>query len=307
MQNLELKHLRVLAAIYQTQSITQTAAHLGLSQPSISVALATLRKYFNDQLFVRTANGMKPTPHTEQLMKSLDGVLDQLDAALGSEVKFDPAQSDRIFRICMVDLATVVILPPLLEYFQTHAPHVALEVMPLSDNSSAMLENGEADVAIGVSPPLETGFYQKRLYEETLICIARTGHPRVRDRMTADEYLAERHIIISPPGTSHWLLEKALNEQGMKRRVGSRMQSYLGVADVIATTDLIATVPRNLANHFTATGRIRIAEAPPGFPSYVMRQYWHERYQRAPYNIWLRNVITHLFAGDSGGPAAHPY
>src|SRR5690606_28592688 len=130
-----------------------------------------------------------------------------------------------VFRICMVDLATVVILPRLLRYFESHAPSIVLEVLPLSDKTSIMLENGEADVAIGVSPPLEVGFYQKRLYEEHLICIARAGHPRVRNKLTVKEYLAERHIIVSPPGSSHWILEKALNEAGMQRKVATRIQS----------------------------------------------------------------------------------
>jgi len=295
MSKIDLKHLRTLVVLYQTQSVTKTAEQLGLSQPSISVVLTTLRRHFNDALFVRTARGMKPTPHADHLMKSLGVALDVIDETLGREVHFDPTQSTRVFRVCMVDLATVVILPRLLQYFESHAPSTVLEVLPLSSKTSIMLENGETDIAIGVSPPLEVGFYQKRLYQEHLVCIARKDHPRVRNKLTAKEYLAERHIIISPPGTSHWVLEKSLSEAGMQRKVAARTQSYLGVANVVATTDLIATVPRKLEEYFVANGPIQILEAPPGLPSYVMRQYWHERYLRDRHNIWLRGVISDLF------------
>jgi DNA-binding transcriptional LysR family regulator len=296
MTNIDLKHLRILTSIFQTQSITRTAASLGVSQPSISVALAHLRRYFDDPLFVRTTTGMKPTPHAEHLMKSLGEAIDRLDLALGLEVRFDPQHSDRLFRICMVDVGTVIVLPRLLAHIRSHAPNVQLEVLPFSERTPAMLETGEADLAIGVSPQMEAGFYQQRLYQENLVCIARADHPRLTDKITQEDYVAERHVIVSPPGSSHLVLEKALAEHGIRRKVGLRMPSYLGVGNVIATTDFIATVPRRLGEHFANGNAVRTFPAPARLPSYIVRQHWHERYHRNPHSIWLRGITSQLLS-----------
>ncbi|MES2536313.1 MAG: LysR family transcriptional regulator [Pseudomonadota bacterium] len=296
MVNIDLKHLRILKSIHQTQSLTRTAASLGMSQPSISVGLAHLRRYFGDPLFVRTTAGMKPTPHAEHLMKSLGEAMDRLDLALGLEVRFDPARSDRLFQICMADVGTLVVLPKLLAHIKVHAPNVQLEVILFSDRTPLMLETGEADLAIGVSPQLEAGFYQQRLYQENLVCVARADHPRIRDKITQEDYLAERHVIVSPPGSSHWVLEKALAERGMERKVGLRLPSFLALGSVIATTDFIATVPRRLGEHFAAGNAVRTFAAPARLPSYIVRQHWHERYHRNPHNIWLRGIAAEVLS-----------
>lgn len=296
MQSIELRHIRIFIAIYRTRGITQAALRLGLSQPAISIGLGMLRKRFNDALFVRTGSGMMPTPYADHLMHSLESPMLQLDEALGNLETFKPDTSERVFRVSMVDLATVVILPRLLQYLEANSPSVTLEVFPLTSATSAQLEEGQVDVAFGVSPPLQAGFYQKRLYQESLVCIARADHPRVRSDLSLDDYLNEKHMVISPPGSSHWLLEKWLSERRLQRKVGCRVQSFVGVANVVAETEMIATVPKNLGNYFSQVGRIRVVNGPAELPHHVMSLYWHERYQKDQSVLWLRNVIFTLFS-----------
>ena len=69
---LDVKLLRLLDQLYLTRSVTRSAEALGQSQPTVSIWLARLRRQFNDPLFVRTAEGMLPTPRTDALLSGID-------------------------------------------------------------------------------------------------------------------------------------------------------------------------------------------------------------------------------------------
>ena len=69
--DIDLRLLRLLDALYATRSVTRTAERMELSQPTVSIGLARLRKMLSDPLFVRTSEGMQPTPRTEDLMPSV--------------------------------------------------------------------------------------------------------------------------------------------------------------------------------------------------------------------------------------------
>jgi DNA-binding transcriptional LysR family regulator len=69
---------------------------------------------------------------------------------------------------------------------------------------------------------------------------------------------------------------------------------FLSVAPLIANTDLIATVPRNLATTFVNSWKLRMVEPPVEFPMFDVTQYWHQRYDQDPGNIWLREVLESI-------------
>ena len=65
---LDPKSLRLLDLLYSTKSVTRAAERLGQSQPTVSIWLARLRRDLGDPLFVRTPEGMLPTPRIDALM-----------------------------------------------------------------------------------------------------------------------------------------------------------------------------------------------------------------------------------------------
>src|SRR5690349_4176357 len=102
--NVDLKVLTIVAELFRTRSVSQTAENLALSQSTVSMHLATLRKHFNDPLFVKTSNGMEPTPHMTELMEPIEKSKELLQAVLEHHVVFNPATSDRMFRLCSTDI-----------------------------------------------------------------------------------------------------------------------------------------------------------------------------------------------------------
>jgi DNA-binding transcriptional LysR family regulator len=297
MPRIELKHLSILAEIHKTQSVTKAAANLGLSQPSISVGLARLRQHFGDPLFVRTSAGMKPTPRAEQLVKPLGEALRLIDQTRGGQVRFDPADSDRTFKICMADVGHMTVLPSLAKHLAGSALSIRLDIMALSPETPHLLESGAADLAIGVPSRLRAGFYQQRLFREDFVCLVRTQHPRIQDRLTLKQFLSEEHIALDAPWSSPWIIERFLEARKLRRKIAMRVPSFLGLAKLIAVTDLVVIVPRRAGNDFSSTEKVKALPSPVNFPSYLVRQYWHTRYHHDPRNKWIRSVIQQVFPG----------
>src|SRR5580765_3022917 len=105
LQRFDLNLLTVFDAILRTRSVTMASAQVGLTQSATSNALNRLRQVFDDPLFVRTAgSGMAPTPRAEQLAAPIREALDRIRSTLDLRQVFDPATSDRTFRLFMTDV-----------------------------------------------------------------------------------------------------------------------------------------------------------------------------------------------------------
>lgn len=197
---LDIKLLRLLDQLYTTHSVTRSAQALGQSQPTVSIWLAKLRQQLGDPLFVRTAQGMLPTPRTEALMVTVREVLDGIKRLSQASATFDPATAQRRFSIAMTDASHITLLPRLLAHVRALAPGVSLEASRIDDGLAVALQTGKADLALGFLPGLDAGFYQQALYAQDWVCLANAQHPRVIDAKSPhwglDAYQAESHISI---------------------------------------------------------------------------------------------------------------
>jgi DNA-binding transcriptional LysR family regulator len=293
--DIDLKLLSILEEIYRTKSVSQAADNLQLSQPTVSIGLAKLRKFFNDSLFVRTSTGMEPTPRMQSLHPPLSQALSQLKTALRDQVEFDPSTSVRSFRLCVTDISQIVLVPRLLEYLGSIAPTVAVDIIDIGPDTGRLLETGDADLAIGFLPQLEAGFYQQTLFGQRYVCMVRKDHPRIDGKPTVKQFEREAHVQVLTSGTGHTIIDKVLEQRGVTRRIALRVPNFLGIALIVASTDLIVTVPTRLAEAVSGTASIRIVEPPVAFPSYDVKQHWHERYHLDPRSQWLRKVVARLF------------
>ncbi len=294
MDSIDIRLLMVFDAIYKTRSVTAAAEVLDLGQPAVSVALAKLRHHFGNPLFVRTSNGMEPTPFSEGLVQPVREVLGALEKVLGHRGEFEPARAERCFRICMTDISQLVLLPRLWKVLRESAPGVRIEIIPMSSDTARLLESGEADLAVGFVPQLEAGFHQQSLFVQNFVCMVGQGHPRIADTLSLARFEAEDHAVISSSGAAPSMLEREIARQGITRRVALKIPSVLGAAFVIEHTDLLLTVPRRLGDVLQGRGAFRFLPLPFPLPEYEVKQHWHERYHHDEGNRWLRRLIAHL-------------
>jgi DNA-binding transcriptional LysR family regulator len=300
MASLDLEWVAVFDEIYKTSNVSRAAERLDITQGAASTALNRLRAYFDDPLFSRTPRGMMPTPRAEALYPVLRGVREGLEQARTGRSTFVPAQAERSFRICMTDISEIVLVPILMNHLRVVAPRVSVEVEKISPESPRRLEDGEVDLAVGFMPQLEAGFYQQVLFSQRFVCVASQTHPRIGQRFTKAAFGREQHVLVSASGTGHAIIDKTLARAGVARRVALRVQNFLGVAGIVAATELIATVPSHYATVMQSRESIRILPMPHALPSYEVKQHWHARFHTDPGNAWLRRTMAELVKPESG-------
>ena len=285
--------------IYQTQSVTRAAEKLDLSQPTVSVWLAKLRRAFGDPLFVRTAGGMKPTPRAEMLIGPAREALALLRGLSGT-ASFDASTARRVFRLCMTDASHITLLPRLLAHMRAIAPGVGLAVAPIDASTARVLEAGEADLALGFVAGLESGFYEQALYKQDFVCLVSARHPRLRETLPLRNYREEAHVAVLS-STSYPMINAAMKRQKIARRVHLELPGFLGLAAIVSSTDLVATVPRTIGEALARNGELRVLPCPVKLTTFSVKQYWHGRYHHDPGHRWLRARCAELFAQRAVG------
>ena len=293
--NIDLKLLAIVNELHRTRSVSHAAENLQLSQSTISMSLAKLRRHFNDPLFVRTSTGMEPTPHALEVLTLLSQAEGLIQSALDHHVNFDPAKSDRVFHLCSTDIAQLTLLPTLMKRLRQIAPSIQVDLLNMSDSIPRLLESGEVDLAVGYIPPMGAGFYQQRLFRDRFVCAVRAGHPRVKTELTLELFERETHLTVVTSGTGHSILERTLATKKIRRKVGLRVPSFLGLAPILTSTDYLAVLPEQLGTFFASTGKIRLMPLPFPIAPYFILQHWHERYNHDRANIWFRGLLAELF------------
>lgn len=294
-KNFDLNLLRVFAAVYEQRSVSLAAQAVGLSQPAMSNALLRLRRACNDRLFVRTRLGMEPTALADRLAGPMREALETIEVALGSSLGFDPASSDRKFRLLMSDVGEAVILPRLIDVLARQAPEITLDALRLNHEAYAdALASGEADLAIGNLQFLKQGHYQQRLFTDRYFCVVRKGHPLTDGGADLEAYLAARHIATAA-GNADTLVDAALSRQHMRRKIALSVTHYHVAATVAAHTDLMVALPEHA---IPITDALHVMPLPLEVPAAIVRQFWHRRFHDDPANRWLRTRIAALKLSD---------
>jgi DNA-binding transcriptional LysR family regulator len=247
LHELDLNLLVVFTRVLTERRVSKVAESLGVSQPAVSNSLAKLRRHFGDELFLRTANGMEPTPFAEQLAESVNHALSMIHSGINQRSSFEPASAQRAVTIGMTDIGEIYFLPALIERLHREAPGVTLStVRNTAVNLRDELESGKVDLALGLLPQLKAGFFQRRLFMQRYVCLLRRGHRLDKRRVSVAEFAAAEHLVVVSAGTGHGKVDELLERSGVRRHVRLTVPHYVGVGHILSSTDLIATVPERL-------------------------------------------------------------
>ena len=295
-KGLDLNLLVVFDAIMRRGNVSRAAADLGLTQPTISNSLKRLRVSLGDPLFVRESHGVAPTPFAERLTPFVRSALDAVSEGLEQTRQFEPATVRRTFNIIMTDIAEAIILPRVLQLCRDSAPGISIRALNLSiDDTPDALKSGDADIAIGFLPDFSGQFYQRFLFDTDYVCIAAADNPIAKGRFTLEKYLAARHAIPEAQGTGHFVVQQTLARQGIELRVGARVPHFLSIPFVVASSDLIATIPSAFGVTFGAEPRLKQMRHPIDLPKVEIKLLWHERFHADAASRWLRDQLVTVF------------
>lgn len=293
----DLNLLSVVLAIAEERSVSRAAERLGWSQPKVSIALAKLRAALDDPLFIRGSHGMSPTPRALALLVPTRDILARVKNEVLTGAVFDPWTTTRKFTFALSDIGEMTFLPKLLAYLQAHAPNATVRSVTLPPDEIAIgLENGDIDLAAGYFPDLKgRNFFQQRLFTHSFISLLNARHPIKGKRMSMEDFLHIGHAVISAEGRSQEIFEQLLAKHRIERRVVLSTPHFMSIPFIIASTDLLVTVPYAVGESFAKIASIRLIEPPLDIPKFDLKQHWHRKYNKDEANMWIRSVLVKLF------------
>ena len=287
----DLNLLVVFETILRERSVTKAGGKLGLSQPAVSHALNRLRWLMKDQLFIRTPEGMAPTPRAEELAQPVRRAINELMTALQPE-SFVPERAERRFAIAVNNYAAVVLTGRIAARCTALAPGVRLGLRPSGTlNLPELLDRGELDLAIAAVTAPAGRFGATTIVEDRYVAVMRRGHPVTSKKLTMAAFAKAPHLIISSSGEDLSFVDAALRGAGHERNVALEAP-YLSSGAILTQSDMIAVLGRQIAQEFRRAYPIEILELPFKSPKLRSTMLWNRRFDDQPAHRWLRETIA---------------
>ena len=306
LRSIDLNLLTVFEAIYKLGTVSGAADHLVLSQSATSHALSRLREACSDDLFVRTREGLSPTPVAKEMYPAIKQALDALRATLAEASGFDPCTSQRRFRISIPHPMGPFYLLALRAAVAAAAPSVVLTFdtvsRPLGLEES--LSDGVVDVAIDWLPVELDPFINRKLFDDRLVLLARRGHPAVGVGVTIEALrkaefvtLHHRHEIEQAPMAVRELLKLGVREV-------VHVSELLEIPTLVASTDLVGVFAASMGSLMEQRLRLQVLPLPMELPPVPIFMIWHDTRRHDVAHRWLREVVVREICGFAQADAA---
>jgi DNA-binding transcriptional LysR family regulator len=248
-----------------------------------------LRTQFDDPLLVRVGGQMQPTPQALLLADEIAPVLRSLRRALEPREPFDPATSDRVFRIALH--TSPAFMAQTTAAIARIAPNAMIEWVRITANVQNDLADGLIDLLhVGGPAHLMEGIEAVDLAPVTFFSFVRKGHPAA-ENWSAETASTCRYLQVAVEDSGGTPIEKEHRLRNRPRTVGGKVHDFSLIGAVLATTDFIATQPSFVMEEMWKRYELQVLEpvaAPMDFP---MRFAWSARTASDPGNAWLRDTV----------------
>jgi DNA-binding transcriptional LysR family regulator len=301
-KDIDLNLLVYLDVLLRERNVTRAAAQLNITQPAMSNGLKRLRALLNDPILVRTSDGMVPTQVALNMQEPVRQILYAVEEMVQPARDFDPATTERVFRIMASDYAASTLMPKLLGALKQLAPQVTLDIMTPSDISFHDVENGKVDIAINRFDKLPQSFHQKQLWNDSFSCLLSRDNPLLK-QYDLEGYLRAEHVWVSKTGFGigvgmdphdvqklGWV-DEALASIGHKRRIKVFTRNY-HVALHLARQGLVATVPSRAALLYQDDPELVVKAPPFAIPAIDLTMIWSPLLQHDAGHRWFRQLVV---------------
>jgi DNA-binding transcriptional LysR family regulator len=297
---MDLNLLVVLDALLREKNVTRAAERLHMSQPAISTALARLRKTLDDPLLVRNGRYLQLSPRAETLIDPVREVLATVEQSIMRPSSFDPVTDARAFSIVASDYVGVVLLRPLLGRIGDLAPHLRLDLSPLSEGFRVALRRDEIDLAVLPDVLLDeqtrADCSMAPVIEDRLVGAVWSGHPAAAGGVLTADVLAGSPYLMYSVGGGRGFWEDELDEQSIDRDVEATAATFVTMPLMLAGTRLVTIVPERLARQVAVAADVALLEPAIHLPSLRQSAVWHSRRDSDPGHQWLRGRLTEVAA-----------
>lgn len=297
----DLNLLVVFDAIMAERSVTKAGERVGLTQPSMSNALTRLRSLFDDELFVRTPEGMVPTQVAVKAAEHVKASIYAAEEALNvNGAPFMPEVAQGTITLLTNDLIEFTILPQIIKALAKQAPQLRLRTRPLIKEAFEQeLDAGLSDFAIAAPSDIPKRFSYNVLFAEAFDGIARIGHPILNGAITVEDFFACKHVAVCHRFGAAGVIDEALDNFNKTLDVAVSVSNLASVPPLVSMTDFISVVPRRLAEIGAREQLVAKFDLPFEMPSVEAKLIWGRGAQRSAVSIWFRNLVSNVAAQDN--------
>ena len=296
--NLDFNLLRVLLVLLEEKNTHRAAERLGISQPSVSRALAKLREQLGDPLFFREKRGLRLSSRAERLSRSLPDAIDALVQALEPEL-FDPLNAKGQLKIAVDTFIAETFGTRIYQHFQREAPGLILELFSWSEEACGMIESGQMHMGLNHLPmDLSQMFVQRRVGRDLFGVIGRKGIDLLESEISDNDLgLYPMAGLLRPPINTHQMvLRKHLAKKGIDVDVAIRSQHLQPLLEIMAEEDILMLAPYSLTEKL-GCDRFQFArfhDAPEG-GTVDIGMIFSNRNRHSPMYLWLEEQLKTLF------------
>ena len=308
---LDLTLLRVLAMLLEERNVTHAAQRLHLTPSAVSHALGRLRVVMNDELFIRGAQQMQPTPLALDIGPRVQNALRELERAL-VPFQFNPAETTRQFILSMSHYQCLTLLPHIMRQLHDQAPHAKIRIRPLLSTLISDFDTGKVDIAVGQFDQLPERFAVEPLLTDEWVWVVRRQSAELAEPLTIERLAALPHVLIktgvsaglaadpvesaleaelSVHDTSNLDLERALREHGLPHRVSLNVPDGISAVAIAGRAGLAALVPRRLARLSLQHFNLACHEPPYQTSTIKVQMAWLRSHAEDPGVNWLKSLI----------------
>lgn len=290
---IDLNLLTIFDAIMEQGKLALAADILHMTQPAVSHALKRLRHTFDDELFIRTRQGMRPTPKALEIAPAIQSALHLIKTTIEDSQLFNPSESSRQFKIAFGRYGELLLLPQLLN--KVNASQTLISIKSILDEQETGLDlvmSGAIDFCFDFVQPNNNKLEFCNFSTEELVVIARHNHPRLQcNKISLQQFFDEKHIVMTFGKQRRALLDELMTQNGGSRRIMAELNQYIAAPMVVTQTDGIALVPKNMADFFLASHEIRVMPLPLSLPPIPIYLIWHHSMSRDRGHQWMKKLI----------------
>jgi DNA-binding transcriptional LysR family regulator len=299
MTHVDLNLLIALDALLEENSVAAAADRLHLSPPAMSRTLSRIRRATGDDILVRSGRAMTPTPRALELREETRELVRRATAVLTPARTLDLDALDRVFTIRSHDALAAALAPALTAAIAATAPKVQVRLLAEPAGDVEDLARGHTDLEIGATEPSRPQIAAQTVGADRMAVIVRAGHPLAdKDKeLTPERLAAADHVTVSRRGRLHGVIDDALAERGLRRRVVASLPTSAAALDLVAQSDLVTTVAEQVCRPVWTRLNLRARPLPFPVPPVPVIVSWHRRNDSDPAHAWLRAQVSRALRG----------
>lgn len=298
-RNIDLNLLHVFVTVYDCKSITLAAKQLHLSQPAVSNAITRLNSTLNMTLFVKNSRFIAPTRQADALYVEVKCCLQKLAFTLSQQNHFDPATSERTFRIATTNYGEIALFTKLVSHLERYAPKIKIirEFFDI-DNFSQYLQNGRLDLGLFFDRPAEKGIHKEFLFNDPLVLITGPQHSPLPDNLTINDIIKLDFISFKNECNNFDFLFSVFNNHPDYHAPRFTVATMWSVFFTVSTTTSVAVSPLLYAKTLEKHLPIKV-HALTDVEKIELNLYWRDIETQDPGHKWLRELIKNIFINNS--------